>query len=232
MDRHLDEELEKLNTQLLKMATMTEEAIHSSIEALKNSDLKLAERVISNDKEIDEMELQNEELIIDILALFQPFASDLRFITTGMHINNELERIADLTVNIAHRVIELSVETKIDEINEIPELADQAKKMLKNSIDAFVNRNEELAKEVILSDNESNELRNTIVTKLIYDDMVVDSKTVPSAIPLLLVSRDLERICDHTASIAEDVIYMINAKVVRHHRELLEDSNSSSKSRL
>lgn len=221
MERHLDEELEKLNINLLKMATMVETAIHQSIEALKNSNVSLAEEIVENDQIIDELEIKIDEEIIDLLALFQPMATDLRFITTGMHINSELESIADLTVNIAQRVIELAGKPLLKPLVDIPKLADQSKMMVKSSIDAFVKRDEEGAKNVILADKESNRLRTVVIDKLINEYIVKDGTTAPRAVPLLLITRDLERICDHAAAIAEDVIYMKQAKVVKHHRERL-----------
>ncbi len=227
MERHLDEELDKLNTNILKMAAMVEEAIHKSIEALKKRDKDIAEKIITNDRNIDEMEIAIDEEVIDLLALFQPMALDLRFIMTGMHINNELERIADLTVNIAQRVLEVADQPLLKELVDIPKLADQARWMVKNAIDAFIKHDENLAKEIIFSDRTSNELRTAIMKKLIYDYMVKDGSTAPRAVPLLLVTRDLERICDHAASIAEDVIYMVQAKMVKHHPERLQDKNGA-----
>jgi phosphate transport system protein len=221
MERHLDEELKKLNTDLLTMAAKVEGAIHQSIEALKKRDAELAEQVIVDDKVIDEMEISIEEQIIELLALFQPMAGDLRFITTGMHINSELERIADLTVNISQRILDIAGQEHLKPLVDIPKLGDQAKMMVKSAIDAFVKKDEAMAKNVILSDKESNNLRTSVIKELINDYMVKDGSTVPRAVPLLLITRDLERICDHAASIAEDVIYMIQAKVVKHHRERL-----------
>jgi len=222
MERHLDQELDALNTDLLKMATLVEEAIHKSIEALKRQDKVQAKDIIAHDETIDEMEIAIEEKIIDLLALFQPMAGDLRFITTGMHINAELERIGDLTVNISQRVLDVADQPLLKPFADISRLAEQAKFMIRQAIDAFVKRDEDMAKRVIFADQESNELRNEIMKELINDFMVKDGSTTPQAIPLLLATRDLERICDHAASIAEDVIYMINAKIVKHHRERLK----------
>lgn len=223
MERHLDQELEKLNNDLLKMATMVEEAIHNSIEALKNRDKELAQKVIGDDEEVDEMEIRIEEEIIDLLALFQPMAIDLRFITTGMHINAELERIADLTVNISQRVVDVVDKPLLKQLVDIPKLADQAKTMVKSSLDSFVKRDEKLAKKVIFSDKESNRLRSKVIDTLVNDYMVKDGAVAPRAVPLLLITRDLERICDHAVAIAEDVIYMIEAKIVKHHPERLKE---------
>ena len=221
MERHFDEELKKLNTDLLKMAAFAEKAIYKSVESLKNRDKKLAETVVGEDHKIDELELIIEERAIDLLALRQPMARDLRFITTGMKINAELERIADLAVNIAQRVFELADKPLLKPLIDIPKLAAVARKMVKEAIDAFVNRDENLAKKVILSDPEADNLRNLVQQELINDYMLKDGTTASRAVPLLLVVRHLERICDHATNIAEDVIYMVQAKVVKHHPENL-----------
>ncbi|MBN2119564.1 MAG: phosphate signaling complex protein PhoU [Candidatus Omnitrophica bacterium] len=224
MKRHFDEELKKLNTDILKMATLAEEAIFKSIEALKNRDKELAQSVIHEDKKIDELELTVEETAIDLLALKQPLARDLRFITTGMKINAELERIADLAVNIAQRVLEIADKPILKPLIDIPKLTDIARKMVKEVIDAFVNSDENLAKKVILSDSEADNLRNLIQEELINDYMSKDASTATRAVPLLLIARHLERICDHATNIAEDVIYMVQAKVVKHHPEKLKNN--------
>lgn len=223
MERHLDDELQKLKGNLLKMASLTERAIHDSFEALKSVNKELAEEVIERDEQVDDLEIDNEEHAIELLALFQPMAKDLRFIVTAMHINSELELIADLTVNICQRVLELSEKggTLLAPINDLPPLADNAKWMVKNAIDAFVNHDEPLAEKVILFDEKSNTFRNSVMECLVQDFMVKDGKTAPRAVPLILVARDLERICDRATYIAEEVIYMIQAKMIRHHREIL-----------
>jgi len=223
MERHFDEELKRMNKDILKMATLAEEAIYKSIEALKNKDKKLAQSVIKDDRKIDEMELVVEETAIDLLALRQPMARDLRFITTGMKINAELERIADLAVNIAQRVIELSDKPLLKPLIDIPKLTAIAQKMVKDVIDAFVKCDEKLAKSVIFSDKEADNLRNLIQNELINDYMSKNAKSASRAVPLLLIARHLERICDHATNIAEDVIYMVQAKVVKHHPEKLNN---------
>ena len=226
MGRHFDEELKKLNTDLLRMAALAEAAIYNSIEALKNQNKKLARTIIDEDRKIDEMELVIEERAINLLALRQPLACDLRFITTGMKINAELERIADLAVNIAQRVFELADKPLLKPLIDIPKLTIVARKMVKDAIDAFVNRDKNLAKRVILSDPEADNLKNLVQQELINDYMVKDGTTASRAVPLLLIARHLERICDHATNIAEDVIYMIQAKVVKHHPEKLKNSHS------
>ena len=224
MERHFDEELKKLKADLLKMAALAEEVIFQSIEALKNRDKKLAQAIIDEDRKIDQMELEIEEKVIDLLALRQPMAGDLRFITTGMKINAELERIADLAVNIAQRVLELADKPLLKPLIDIPKLTAVARRMLKEAIDAFVNCDGDLARRVILSDPEADNLRNLVQQELINDYMVKDATTAPRAVPLLLIARHLERICDHATYIAEDVIYMVQAKVVKHHPEKLKNN--------
>ena len=224
MKRCFDEELKRLNTDFLKIAALAEAAIYKSVESLKNRDKNLAEAVVKEDNNIDELELVIEERAIDLLALRQPIACDLRFITTGMKINAEVERIADLAVNIAQRVFELADKPLLKPLIDIPKLAGVARKMVKGAIDAFVNRDENLAKKVILSDPQADDLRNLVQQELINDYMLKDGTTASRAVPLLLAARHLERICDHATNIAEDVIYMVRAKVVKHHYEQLEDN--------
>lgn len=221
MQRHLDQELQILNTNLLRMAALTEEGIHKCVEALKTRNKQLAEEVVANDQKVDDLENKIEEESIELLALFQPMANDLRFITTGMRISTDLERIADLTVNISQRVMDLSDKPLLKPLVNIPQLGEVAKRMVRTAIDAFVKRSDDLAKSVIFSDKEADELRTKIMNELINDYMVKDGTTAPRAVALLLIARDLERICDHATNIAEDVIYMINAKIVKHHLEEL-----------
>lgn len=223
MERKFDVELQELNQLLLKMAVFAEEAIYKSVEALKNHDSELAQLVITDDKKIDELELVIDEKALDLLALRQPFAIDLRFITTGMKINAELERIADLAVDVAQRVLEITKHPILKPLIDIPKLSKIAQQMVKQSIDAFVNHDVALARKVVLMDNEADELRNRVQLELINDFMVKDGTTAPRAVPLLLIARHLERICDHSTNIAEDVIYMVQAKVVKHHPEKITE---------
>ncbi|MCX7920362.1 MAG: phosphate signaling complex protein PhoU [bacterium] len=222
MERKFDDELRELNQLLLKMASLVEEAIYKSIEALKSRNAELANLVIVADNQIDELELVIDEKALSLLALRQPMAIDLRFITTGMKINAELERIADLAVDIAQRVLELVPLPTLKPLVDIPKLSEIAQQMVKQSIDAFVNRDATLAKKVVLFDEQADKLRNRVQQELINDYMIADGTTAPRAVPLLLIARHLERICDHATNIAEDVIYMVEAKVIKHHPEKLE----------
>lgn len=221
MERIFDEELKQLRQYILTMASLVEEAIFKSIEALKQRDKSLAEEVIASDKKIDELENKIDEFCLDLIALRQPVAQDLRFITMAMQSNADLERMADLAVDIAERAEELIAQPVLKPLIDIPKLAGIAQKMVKEAVDAFINKDAELAKRVVLSDREADALRDLVQKELIDDYMVKDGSTVTRAVPLILVSRHLERICDHATNIAEDVIYMIEAKVVRHHPEKL-----------
>ncbi len=221
MERHFDEELKELHKEILKMATMTQEAIHKSIEALKDRQKSEAQGVIDSDNKIDELELVIDEKCIDLIARYQPMAGDLRFITTGMRINAELERIADLAVDISQRVLELVDKPLLKPLVDIPKLSVIAQNMVHDAIDAFVKKDIGLARKVVLSDEEADKLRNLVQEELINDYMAKDPSTASRAVPLLLIARHLERICDLSTNIAEDVIYMVEGKVVKHHPEEL-----------
>ena len=222
MERHFDEELKDLHKDLLKMGVMVQEAIFKSIEALKNRDKAQAQEVISADDKIDQIELTIDEKCIDLIARHQPMAGDLRFLTTSMKINADLERIADLSVDIAERVLELVDKPMLKPLIDIPKLSTIAQNMIKDAIDSFVKKDVELAKRVVLSDEAADNLRNLVQEELINDYMAKDPTAAPRAVPLLLIARYLERICDHTTNIAEDVIYMVEGKVVKHHPEELK----------
>jgi phosphate transport system protein len=223
MERHVDQELKELKEDILRMGALAEEAIYKSVEALKNRDKEMAQGVIDHDANIDKLELTVDEKCIDLIARYQPMARDLRFITTGMKINAELERIADIAVDIAQRTLEIVDRPMLKPLIDIPKLTAIAQNMVKMAIDAFVKGDIDLAKKVMLTDSEADHLRNVIQKELIEDYMVKDGSTSPRAVQLLLIARFLERICDHTTNIAEDVIYMVQAEVVRHHPEKLKN---------
>lgn len=220
MERHFDEELQQFKNALLEMATLTEESIYKATEALKTRDTERANEVFINDEKIDAMEIRIEEYGINLLATRQPMAADLRFITTGIKINAELERIADLAVNISQRAVELAALDQEKEHPALSRLSQIARTMLKECIDAFVMSDGDKAKHVILSDHEANALKNLIQSDL-TQEMVIDGAVTPVALPIILAARHLERICDHTTYISEDIIYMLKATMVKHHRNEL-----------
>jgi len=224
MERHFDSELVDLKGDILKMGDLVEEAIIDSVEALKQLNRTRAQEVIDNDRFIDEQELKIDEECLDLLALRQPMAVDLRFITMAMKISTDLERMADLAVDISQRVLELIDKPLLKPLVDIPKLTLLAQKMTRDGIGSFVNKDVELARSVILSDREADNLRDLVQQELLNEYISKDKLTIPRAIPLLLVARHLERICDHATNIAEDVIYMVEAKVVKHHPERFDEN--------
>lgn len=221
MNRHFDEELKDLKQDILKMGLFAEEAIRDSIESLKNRDNELAKKVIEGDTKIDKLELAIDEKCVDLIARHQPLAKDLRFITVGMKLNMELERIADIAVDIAQRVLEIVDKPILKPLIDIPKLTVLAQNMVNMAVDSFIKGDVEMAKKVIFSDNEADRLRNLISKELLEKYITKDPDSAARAIQLLLIARFLERICDHATNIAEDVIYMVEAEVVKHHPEKL-----------
>lgn len=219
MERHFDEELKGLNKELIRMSDLVKKAIQNSIESLNSLNRKQAEEVFSNDHEIDLIELEIDEKCIDLIAKHQPMAKDLRFITTGMKINAELERIADLAVNISQRVMEISDEPVLVSLKDILTLTELVQQMIYESIKSFGDQNIDLAKKVMLADQEADRLRNQIQNELLNNYICKDSSTARRGVALLLIARYLERISDHTTNIAEDVIYMVQGRVVKHHSQ-------------
>ncbi len=221
MQRHFDEELGGLKNDILRMGAMAREAITDSVEALKSGDEAAARRVIAADAEMDELELAIDNKCLNLIALHQPMAGDLRFITTAIKLNAELERIGDLAVDVAQRALDLAGKPLLKPLIDIPRLAGLAKRMTGDAIEAFVRGDTELARGVVLTDPEADELKRAVEKELIYDYMMKDGTTSDRAVPLLLAARHLERVCDHAVGMAEDIIYMVSAVVVRHHPEEL-----------
>lgn len=218
MERHFDEELKTLKGRLLQMASLAEESIAKAIKALVERDKKLAEDVIKSDEAINLLEIEVDELSLKLLALRQPIATDLRFITSALKINSDLERIGDLSVNIAQRAIDLMEQPLLKPLIDIPRMAQLAQKMVKDSLDAFVNRDAELARNVCMRDDEVDQLNHQIFRELLTY-MIQDTKAITRAVDLILVGRHLERIADHATNISEDVVYLVKGKTIKHHIE-------------
>ena len=218
MERHFDEELKELNKQLLKMSALVEEVISRSVKALVERKDNLAGEVIKSDEVINMLEIKIDELCLRLLALYQPEAVDLRFITSAMKINNDLERIADQAVNIAERAQEIIKQPLLKPLIDIPRMATLAQKMVKDSIDALVNKDEALARDICKRDDEVDNLNDQVFRELLTY-MMQDPKTITRAVELILVGRHLERIADHATNIAEDVIYFLKGKTIKHHIE-------------
>ncbi|MGA1868086.1 MAG: phosphate signaling complex protein PhoU [bacterium] len=216
MQRKLDRKLEQLKKRLLKMSSLVEEAIYVSTKALEEKQKELAEKVIQSDDKINILEIEIDELCLKLLALFQPQASDLRFITSMMKINNDLERMGDLAVNIAEQTIKTIQLPLVKPLEDIPKMAKAVQQMLKDSLNAFVNGDVQLAKDVCTRDDEIDNLNHKIFRELL-DYMIKDVKTIERAVGLILIARHLERIADLTTNICEDVIYMVNGLTIKHH---------------
>ena len=217
MDHHttFDQELAVLKDAVLKMGVLVQSLIVRSVESLKNRDRDLAKQVIKQDVEVDKLELAVDEMCINMIALRQPKAGDLRFITTGMRIATDLERIGDLAEDIAERTIELADRPLLKPLIDIPKMAKLAEESLAVALDAFINSDPEKARLIWKNEKEVDKLRDQVHDEL-EAIMSQDSTTVTRALPLLLVSRHLERISDHVTNILEDVVYMVEAKVVKH----------------
>ena len=218
MHRHFEEELEQLKEKLLRMSSLVEDSISFSIKSLVERDASLAHKVVAQDDEIDELEIEIDDLCLKLLALQQPQARDLRFVAASMKIVNDLERMGDLAVNLAHRSIDLLKAPLLKPLIDIPRMAQAAQGMLKDSLNAFVNNDVALAKEVCRRDDDVDQLNVQIFRELLTY-MLQDPSAIQRAVDLILVAKNLERIADHSTNIAEYVIYIVEAKVAKHHMD-------------
>ena len=217
MTKHFHRELEKLKKRILTLGAMVEERVYMAIKAIENNDSGLADKIIKSDYEIDEMEVDVEEECLKIMALYQPVAVDLRFITAVIKINNDLERIADEAVNIARGVKYIAKGEKPHFDFDFYLMANKTEAMLKKSLDALVNLDVDLAFKVCLLDDEVDKF-NREAHRMVKDVIKDNPEHVEYFINLLLISRHLERIADHATNIAEEVIYLIEGEIVRHGR--------------
>ena len=215
MQRHFDEELDALKQTLLAMGGLVEDQIRRVMRALVDRDDSLAQEVIARDQQVNAYDTEVDETCVNLLALHQPTAGDLRFLTTAMKIVTDLERIGDQAVNIAQRALELNREPQLKPYIDLPRMAEKAQRMVKESLDAFVARDTEMARRVCGEDSEVDALKEQIFRELLTF-MMEDARTIPRAIRLILISRFLERVADHATNIAEMVIYLVEGKMVRH----------------
>ena len=214
-DKIFDVELTSLRDKLLEMGGKVEAAIAASVRALIERDSALAEKVKAQDREINRLEVDIDDMCRRLLALRQPAASDLRFITTALKIVVDLERMGDLAVDICERTIELLDEPQLKPYIDIPRMAEAAQKMLKDSLDAFVSRDAELAMKVCEADDFVDNLNQQIFNELLVY-MLQDPKNIARAVRLTYITKYLERVGDHATNIAEMVVYMVKGKVIRH----------------
>ncbi len=215
MTRILQTEIAKLKKMILGLSAMVENSLHQAVRAIEDRDERVARKVIAHDNTIDQMELEVEEEGLKILALHQPVAIDLRFIVAVLKINSDLERIGDLASNIAERAAALATDDHVDLPFDVRNMADKVKGMVKKSLDALVNLDVDLARQVITEDDEVDALNRGV-----YDEVLGEILNTPDQSPVLInfftISRALERIGDHAVNIAQDVIYMLEGEIVRH----------------
>jgi phosphate transport system protein len=215
---HFQMELEELKENLLKMATWVEEAISYAVQSLVKRDSELAQKTLEGEDRINKLEISIEDMCLKLLALRQPMAVDLRFITSAMKIITDLERIGDQAVNIAERAILLNQEPQLKPYIDIPRMAEITQSMVKDVLDAFVNRDSKLARSVCERDDLVDGLNDQVFRELLTY-MISDPKTIMRAAHLMIICRCLERIADHATNIAEDVIFMVDALVIKHHAD-------------
>jgi phosphate transport system protein len=218
MPRHFQREIDKLKKKILTLGAVVEETVLMAVRAVEERDSVLADRVIRGDAEIDQAEVDLEEDCLKILALHQPVAIDLRFIIAVLKMNNDLERIGDLAVNIAERAMFLNNLERIDTPYDLHHLAKRSHWMLHSSLDALINLDSALARQICGADNEVDAI-NREMYELVSDAIRNDPQHLDALIALLSVSRYLERIADHATNIAEDVIYMNEGMIARHKKE-------------
>jgi len=214
--QHFDAELQALRNQLLRMGGLVEERVHRAVQSLVERREEEARRVIATDGDVNDLQIDVDDRCLRLLATQTPLAGDLRLITSAMKINADLERIGDQAVNIAENALTLIPVPPLKPLIDIPRMAQVAEKMIRDALDAFVKKDAALARDVLGRDDEVDDLKDQVFRELLTY-MMADPGTIQRALALILVSRNLERIADHATNIAEDVIFIAEAKDVRHH---------------
>lgn len=216
--RHFEKELEQLKEKLLEMSALVELAVYRSVQGVVDKNQELAEQVIRNESRINQLEIEIDDMAISLLALQAPLAADLRLVTAAIKINNDLERMGDLSVSIAQSALALIKEPMIRPLIDIPHIAGLAQGMVRKALDAFVNRDAELARSVLASDDAVDNMRTASYHELI-SFMETNPRQISQSLYLLSVVRNLERIADHATNVAEDVLFLVKGIDVRHHNE-------------
>ena len=217
MERHhFEAELQALRNQLLRMGGLVEERVHRAVQSLVARREEEARRVIATDAEVNELQMDIDDRCLRLLATQAPLAGDLRLITSAMKINADLERVGDQAVNVAENALTLISLPPLKPLIDIPRMAQVAEKMIRDALDAFVKKDAALARDVLGRDDEVDDLKDQVFRELLTY-MMADPGTIQRALALILVSRNLERIADHATNIAEDVIFIAEARDVRHH---------------
>ena len=218
MERHFVQELENLKTQVVRMGSMVEQSVELSIKSLLERREELARQVLSQEERVNAFEIEIDNAVVDLLALQQPVASDLRFILAAMKINNDLERIGDHAVNIAESAISCAARPTLNVKLELPRMGVVTQTMLKDTLDGFIHKDAAVCRAVLQNDDVIDELNKRIFMDL-ENVIRSDPSTIEQALDLIRVSRNLERIADLTTNIAEEVIFVAEAQVVKHHIE-------------
>jgi phosphate transport system protein len=218
VERHFDQELQGLKDALLAMGGRAEGVVQKSVESLKRRDAALADEVIADDQAIDRIEIEIDEGCVSLLALRQPMAVDLRFITGVLKISNDLERVGDHAVNIAGSSRRLAGEPALKPLVDIPRMADLAAGMLREALDGFVRGDAAAARRVIARDDEVDNLNRQLFRELV-SFMIEDARTITRAMELVLVARNLERVADLATNIAEEVVFIAEARIIKHHAD-------------
>jgi phosphate transport system protein len=218
MERHFEKEIDSLKTMLMKMASMAEENFHNAIKALTERNHQMADQVIESDNRVDALELEIDNAVVDVLALQKPVASDLRMIIAALKINNDLERISDHAVNIAQSVVTLIDSSKVNTYLEIPKMADITRWMLRDALDSFLHLEPDKARTVLTRDDQIDDLNRSNARQVIG---WIQEKDLPveEGLDLIRISRNLERIADLSTNIAEEVVFLTQARVVKHHAD-------------
>jgi phosphate transport system protein len=218
MTRHFDQELTRLHSKLLQMAGLVEQEVHKAVAILRLRDSSLVPEVLADDKDVDRLEIEIDDICVSLLALRQPMAIDLRFIFGAIKINNDLERIGDHAVNIAQSAERILREPDLPPLEELPRMTSLAMGMMKDSLDAFVARDVAKAKNVCERDDLVDWCKRQILLEL-SALMSRDAAVVDRAMAIVLISRNLERIADLSTNIAEETIFISSARVIKHHAE-------------
>jgi phosphate transport system protein len=216
--RHFEQELQHLTSKLLEMSALVESAIYRSVQGVVERNEELAQQVLKNETRVNQLEIEIDDLAISLLALQAPLAADLRLVTAAIKINNDLERMGDLSVSIAQSALALVREPLIRPLIDIPHIAGLAQGMVRKALDAFVSRDAELARSVLASDDAVDNMRTASYHELI-SFMEKNPQQISQALYLLSVIRNLERIADHATNVAEDVLFLVKGIDVRHHNK-------------
>ncbi|HEY6548113.1 MAG TPA: phosphate signaling complex protein PhoU [Vicinamibacteria bacterium] len=217
MERHhFEDELQQLKNRLLEMGALVEDRVHRAVHSLIDRTVEEAEVIIASDRQINDLHIEIDDRCLKLLATQTPLAGDLRLITSAMKINSDLERIGDQAVNVAENVVKILPHPPLKPLIDIPRMAEIAEKMTRDALDSFVRRDPALARDVLRRDDAVDQLKDQVFRELLTY-MMADPGTIQRALCLILISRNLERVADHATNIAEDVIFLVEAKDVRHH---------------